>query len=150
ASASPCGQFIFQPERQGKGGSVIGCLLTLLCSAMSGNNALTLLPAASIVAQQTGTTATPPVDPSPYRPLCKSMFLASDWQLASKQNACEWVNNRLFSLGVLASATWSAATAPIWTNWLGHDAAPEGFTKRLGANLTQNAFKSTATYLVGV
>jgi hypothetical protein len=78
------------------------------------------------------------------------MFLTADWQLSSKQKVCDWRQNRLFSVTVLATATWAAATAQPWTNWLGHDAAPDGFTKRFGANLTQNAFKSTAGYLAGM
>lgn len=136
---------------------MVACLVALLCSTIPPTDAYAALLSQGPVVDQAAAPApsrepqetprVPPTDPWAQRPVCESLFLQADWKLSSKQKACDWAQNRLFSLTVLTSTTWSAAAAPTFTSLMGHDAAPGGFTKRFGANLAQNAFKSTATYL---
>jgi hypothetical protein len=86
-------------------------------------------------------------DPYPDRPECASMFLKADWRLTSKQRACDWLQNRMFSMTALAGAAWSAEVSKF------RDARSErgdGFATRFSHKFAQNAFKSTGGYLGGL
>jgi hypothetical protein len=89
-------------------------------------------------------------DPYDRRPVCESMFLSSEWQLTPKQNACDWIQNRVLSTSALAGAAFSATTSPLWANITGvnHD-QESGFMHRFAIDFGQNAFKSTGAYLGG-
>ena len=50
-------------------------------------------------------------DPWQQRPVCASMFLKADWQLTSKQKACNWLQNGVLSTGRI----FTTATSAIFT-----------------------------------
>jgi hypothetical protein len=86
-------------------------------------------------------------DPFPRRPMCSSMFLKSDWQLTSKQRACDWMHNRVFASSAFWGAIWSAGSSKVLDR-----ASEEGdsFAKRFGHKFSQNAFKATGSYVGGL
>jgi hypothetical protein len=92
----------------------------------------------------------PPENPFERRPVCAGMFLASEWQLSTKQRACDLLHNRIFSSSAMAGAVWSASTLPIWQGAVGRPRTTDSFPKRLAVNIAQNAFKSTGAYLGGM
>ena len=118
--------------------------------------AITILAPTAALAGPDDTPAAPQAAPivpaglrdNPYarRPECASMFLKSDWQLTSKQVACDWIHNRMLSLGAVAGAAWSAAYSQITDNETEQD---DGFLERFGHKYSQSVFKSTASYLGG-
>jgi hypothetical protein len=86
-------------------------------------------------------------NPWSQRPVCASMFLKSDWQLTSKQRACDWIQNRLLSTNAMLGAAWSAGVSKF------RDAESEegdGFGTRFARRFAQSAFKSTGTYIGSV
>jgi hypothetical protein len=91
-----------------------------------------------------------PIDPFDRRPVCESLYLASEWQLSPKQHACDWIQNGIFSTPAMFGALWSATTAPLWDRIAGLPEEPYGFPRRFGNNFAQNAFKSTGAYLGGL
>ena len=111
-----------------------------------------LLPGGAVAAEPDEPQATPAVpavlreNPYARRPECASMFLKADWQLTSKQVACDWVQNRLLSMTALAGAAWSAAYSQITDNESEQD---DPFLERFGHKYSQSLFKSTASYLGG-
>ena len=115
-----------------------------------------LAPAVALAAGPDETPAAPQTAPivpaglrdNPYarRPQCASMFLKADWQLTSKQVACDWIQNRMLSLSAVAGAAWSAAYSQITDNETEQD---DDFLERFGHKFSQSVFKSTASYLGG-
>ena len=89
-------------------------------------------------------------DPYACRPVCDSLFLASEWSLTFKQKACDLVQNRIFSSSGLAAAVWSAATSPTWDRVVGRAPDTSGFARRFATDFAQNAFKSTGAFVGGV
>jgi hypothetical protein len=78
------------------------------------------------------------------RPVCASMFLKSDWQLTSKQRACDWLQNRLFSSSALTGAAWSAGVSTLRDS---SSEAGDPFATRFARRYAQSAAKSSAAYL---
>jgi len=95
--------------------------------------------------------AAQPDDPYSRRPVCDSMFLASDWQLSAKQGACDWIENGVFSTTAFVGAAWSATSSPLWNRITRTNADNSyGFAHRFAIDFGQNAFKATGAYLGGL
>jgi hypothetical protein len=98
-------------------------------------------------AEAQGVTSVPGTNPHQRRPACASMFLKADWQLTSKQRACDWVQNRMLSMSAITGAAWSSASSMV----LDRDSEiGDSFATRFGHKYTQSAIKSTAAYLGGL
>jgi hypothetical protein len=89
-------------------------------------------------------------DPFPYRPVCASMFLKSEYQLSGKQRACDWIQNRMFSYTSMAGAAAGAMFSQFTERSTDRGKGTTGFSTRFSENFAQSAFKSTGAYLGGM
>ena len=87
--------------------------------------------------------ATEATNPWSGRPACASMFIRGDWQLTSKQKACNWFNG-VMSTNAMLGAVWSAKFSQ-YTDQSSEQG--DGFATRFGRKFGQSAVKSTASYL---
>ena len=101
--------------------------------------------AAEVTPLETPAAAQAPEASNPWskRPACASMFIQSDWQLTSKQKACNWFNS-VTSTNAMLGAVWSAK----FSQYVDQSSEQgDGFTTRFGRKFGQSAVKSTAAYL---
>lgn len=85
-------------------------------------------------------------DPYPRRPQCAAMFLKADWQLTTKQRACDWIHNRMLSMTALTGAAGAAGFSHLRN---AESERGDSFQTRFGRRFAQSAFKSTGSYLGG-
>jgi len=82
-------------------------------------------------------------NPWANRPACASMFISGDWQLTSKQKACNWFNGML-STNAMLGAIWSAK----FSQYVDQSSEQgDGFATRFGRKFAQSSAKTTGMYL---
>lgn len=89
-------------------------------------------------------------DPWAHRPVCASLFLASEYRLSQKQRACDWIQNRLLSPAALAGAAAAATLSQFTERSSDRGKGTPGFTTRFSEDFAQSAAKSTGAYLGGL
>ena len=111
---------------------------------MSASAAPLQLASAPVDATQLSADDAEPHDRWSMRPVCASMFLKADWQLTSKQRACNWIQNGVFSPGRI----FTTATSTVFSMVADRPSERgDGFQVRFGRKWLQGAIATTGEYI---
>jgi hypothetical protein len=111
---------------------------------MSASAAPLQLASAPVDATQLSSGAPELDDPWSMRPVCASMFLKADWQLTSKQRACNWLQNGVLSTGRI----FTTATSTVFSMVADRSSERgDGFQVRFGRKWVQGAVATTGEYI---
>jgi hypothetical protein len=83
------------------------------------------------------------------KPVCVSLFLKQDFRLNTKQEFCDFAQNRVFTLSGTFGAAFSAGYSQITERSQDRGKGTTGYSTRFGEDMAQSAFKSTGTLLGG-